>query len=44
MRQRMKFLYYFVQVCLVCGIAGLVGVLPFYLLLVLLKGKNNESE
>lgn len=40
----MQAIYYFIQVCLVCGIAGLIGVLPFYLLWRALKGKNNESK
>lgn len=40
----MKFLYYFVQVCFACGIAGLIGILPFYLLLGMVRAKNNEGK
>jgi hypothetical protein len=40
----MQAIYYFIQVCLACGIAGLIGILPFYLLLALVRAKNNESE
>ena len=40
----MQAIYYFIQVCLACGIAGLIGILPFYLLLALVRAKNNESK